>query len=335
MTFEDRVRSLEPLGFTPRQTRFIATVALHSGYCLRRQYGAFAGVRYGKNVCDFLETLVERQLADRFTQRPDRGLIYHLQARAIYRALGQDENRNRRDASAALIARKVMVLDYVLGHPELDWLATEADKVELFAERFDVPRADLPQQVFTASQPERPGTTRYFTHKLPLTVAGDPPVAYFVYLVTDATGRGLAQFLDDHARLFGWLPAWTVVAVSASPVALESCDAVFGRHLQQPRRAVASTVEDLRWFFTTRQAIDQGELARLSVAAIDRFRTLREQFSAATFDALYAEWRQHGDVAFATSPPFAGRSAMHSVGRLVTDVLKFDYSQFGSLPGVA
>jgi hypothetical protein len=335
MTFEDRVRALEPLGFTPRQTRFMATVALHSGYCLRRQYGAFAGVRYGKNVCDFLETLVERQLAERFTQRPDRGLIYHLQARAIYRALGQDENRNRREASAALIARKIMVLDYVLGHPELDWLATEADKVELFADRYDVPPADLPQQVFTASQPGRPGTTRYFTHKLPVAVAGDPPVAYFVYLAIDATGRGLAQFLDDHARLFGWLPAWTVVAVSASPVALETCTAVFGRHLQQPRRSVTAGSEDLQWFFTTRQTIDHGELARLSVAAIDRFRTLREQFSAAPFDALYAEWCQRGEAAFAAYAPVAGRSPMRSVGQLVTDVLKFDYSQFGSLPGVA
>jgi hypothetical protein len=133
MTFDDRVRALEPLGFTPRQTRFIATVALHSGYCLRRQYGAFAGVRYGKNVCDFFETLVERQLAERFTQRPDRGLIYHLQARAIYRALGQDENRNRREASAAL-SRADHGARLRARHPELDWLATEADKVELFAE---------------------------------------------------------------------------------------------------------------------------------------------------------------------------------------------------------
>ena len=66
MTFEERVTALTPLGFTPRQTRFLVTAALHSGYCLRRQYLAFAGVRYGKNVRDFLEALVRRQLAQRF-----------------------------------------------------------------------------------------------------------------------------------------------------------------------------------------------------------------------------------------------------------------------------
>jgi hypothetical protein len=81
-----------------RQTRFVETVALHSGYCLRRQYSAFAGVAYGKNVCKFLETLVVRRLAEGFTQRADCGLIYYLHARAIYRALGEDDNRNRLQA---------------------------------------------------------------------------------------------------------------------------------------------------------------------------------------------------------------------------------------------
>jgi hypothetical protein len=328
MTFEDRVRALEPLGFTERQTRFIATVALHSGYCLRRQYATFAGVVYGKNVRDFLDTLVERQLAECGSQRADRGLIYHLQARAIYRAIGQDENRNRRAASAALIARKIMVLDYVLGHPELDWLATEADKVDLFADRCGVPRADLPQQTFVASRPDGPSTTRYFTHKLPIAMAGDPPVAYFVYLVTDATGRGLEQFLADHAPLFAWLPTWTVVAIGPSAQALTTCEAVFGRVRPQ---VATSAADDLRTFYRTRDLVDRGELATLSVSAIDRFRTLREQFNTPLFEALYADWRQRGEAALAS---FRGPT-VRSVGQLVTDVLPFDYSQFGSLPGVA
>jgi hypothetical protein len=328
MTFEDRVRALEPLGFTERQTRFIATVALHGGYCLRRQYATFAGVVYGKNVRDFLDTLVERQLAACGSQRADRGLIYHLHARAIYRAIGQDENRNRRTASAALIARKIMVLDYVLGHSELDWLATEADKVDLFADRCGVPQADLPQQTFVASRPDGPSTTRYFTHKLPIAMAGDPPVAYFVYLATDATGRGLEQFLADHARLFAWLPAWTVVAIGPSAQALTTCEAVFGR-MRPP--VATSAADDLRTFLRTRALVDRGELATLSVAAIDRFRTLREQFNTPAFEALYADWRQRGDAALAS---FRG-PVVRSVGQLVTDGLPFDYSQFGSLPGVA
>jgi hypothetical protein len=41
------------------------------------------------------------------------------------------------------MARKIMVLDYVLAHPELDWLAAEDDKVDLFAGRIGVPHTDL------------------------------------------------------------------------------------------------------------------------------------------------------------------------------------------------
>jgi hypothetical protein len=334
MTFEARLDALEPFGFTPRQTRFIALVALHGGYCLRRQYSAFAGVRYGKNVCDFLETLVTRGLAERFTQRADRGHIYHLQARGIYRALGQDENRNRREASAALIARKIMVLDYVLSHGDMEWLSTEDEKVDLFVTRYGVPQSDLPQRVFAALRTEPASTTRYFIHKLPVAVMGDPPVAYFVCLVTDTTGRGFEQFLRDHGRLFAWLPAWTVVAIGPSPTGLHACESAFERHRQQPTATVTASTEDLAWFFTTRQAVEQGAVAGLSVAAIDRFRTLREAFRRPIFDELYLEWKLHGEAALAKHAA-STQPSLRSVGTLLTELLPFDYSQFGSLPGVA
>ena len=72
MTFDERVRALEPLGFSERQTRFLVTVALHSGFCLRRHYMAFAGLKYGAGVRDFLDRLVARKLATRldFRRRP-------------------------------------------------------------------------------------------------------------------------------------------------------------------------------------------------------------------------------------------------------------------------
>ena len=38
MTFIERVQALAPLGFSDVQTRFLVTVALHSGFCLRRHY---------------------------------------------------------------------------------------------------------------------------------------------------------------------------------------------------------------------------------------------------------------------------------------------------------
>jgi hypothetical protein len=336
MTFEDRVRALEPLGLSERQTRFLATVALHSGYCLARQYAGFAGVQYGKNVSDFFDALVERQLLERLTFRADRGHVYHLRPRPIYRAIGQADNRNRRVASAALIARKIMLLDYVLAHGEVDWIATEADKVDLFADRFGVPKTDLPQRTFAGASADAGVTTRYFLDKLPIAVVGDPPGVYFLYLVTDHTGRDFERFLMDHSRLFDALPSWTVVVLGpAGSPGLTACDIAFARHGQGVLFSPSAPQSaELREFFTMRRAVDRGDLARLSVADIDRFRQLRQQFAAPTFDVRYAEWLAHGDDALipeAVAPPRRPRCA----GRLVRETLRFDYSQFGSLPGVA
>jgi len=52
MTFDERVRALESLGFSECQTRFLVTVALHSGFCLRRHYATFAGLKHGAGIRD-------------------------------------------------------------------------------------------------------------------------------------------------------------------------------------------------------------------------------------------------------------------------------------------
>ncbi len=332
MTLDDRARALEPLGFTPRQARFLTTVALHGGYCLRRQYAAFAHVAYGKNVCDFLESLVERRLAARFISRADRGHVYHVHARAIYRLIGQPDNRNRRQgSSAAVIARRLMLLDYVLRHAEIAWLATEDEKVALFVGEFGVPPADLPQLVFAAPRPGAAATVRYFPHKLPLARIAEPPSVQFVCLTTDIRGRQLDDFLRDHAALLRWLPAWTVVALApkTSP-GLPACEMVFARFAGRRYAILGAPVDDIRWYVATRRAVDQGDWARLSVADLDRFRRLRERLDTPAMDACYRAWLTRGDAVWDRQ-----NFETPGAGRLVTEVLPFDYSQFGSMPGVA
>ncbi len=336
MTFAERVAALAPLGFTPRQTRFLVTAALHSGYCLRRQYLAFAGVRYGKNVRDFLEALVRRQLAHRFLYQPNRGHVYHLHAKSLYRALAQRDNRNRRQVSPAVIARKLMVLDYVLTVPDAEWYATEEDKVALFTHERGIAPADLPQRVYAPTDPRRQGTTRYFIHKLPIYLTSDRTVVHFVYLVNDETGQGLDQFLQDHVRLLSALAAWSVVAVCPrGQSGLPCCRIVFERFVATTwRPAPADGVGDVRWFFTTRQRVERGDLRTLSAADLDRFRETRRRFASAQMEALYSAWLAHGERALAHGTgPAEQRSA--PAAQLVTRELDSTYSQFGSWPGVS
>jgi len=331
VTFEDRVRALEPWGFTPRQARFVVMVAMHGGYCLRRQYQTFAGVAYGSVVREFLDALVTRRLAKRFSFRRNRGHLYHLHATAIYRALGQEGNRNRRRVSPAQIARKLMALDYLLSEPQVEWLATEQEKVALFRDRFGIGVEDLPQRMYTAADAGR-DTTRFFIHKQPIGMAPDSDAPEFVCVVPDLDGRALEQFLEDHRRLFARLPAWRVTAVCPPHVAgLPVCQSVFDRVVRVSADVSADAVEELSWYFATREKVDRDDVAAFSMADITRFRTIRARQSSPRVEALYDRWRQHGSAALAA--PAQDAVALTS-GRLVVKALSHRYEQFGSLPGV-
>ena len=330
MTFEERVDALEPLGLTPRQTRFLVTVALHGGYCIRRQYSAFAGVRYGKNVRDFLDGLVVRGLAVRSTFRPDRGHVYHVHDKSLYRALGQEDNRNRRVASAALIARKLMVLDYVLSQPHAEWVATEADKVTLFTERFGVDFTDLPGRVYEASSAEDGGTTRYFVHKLPIYVADEPPTPHFVYMAADGSAEAFEHFLRDHRRLFARLPAWVVVCVQPGHQRAEARLASAFERFMATAGGTAHP-ESLRRYFAARRLVESEQLSALSVADLNTFRAARRRYAGAAVERLYQEWMAQGESVSAD----AVTSRVLGQGRLLLRTLAHPYEQFGSMAGVA
>jgi len=339
MTFDERVQALEPLGFNPVQTRFLVTVALHGGFCLRRHYMAFAGLQYGAGVRDFLDRLVTRRLARRFMFRPDRGHVYHLHASGLYTAIDQDDNRNRRRTSPSLIARKLMVLDYVLSDRGADWYATEQDKVALFTTRFSVPDYALPQRAY---RPRRPpfgtATTRYFIHKLPIGLTSSASaVASFVFLVTDTSGHALRQFLDDHVSLFQHLPAWRLVAVAPPHVpGLPACEAVFRRFVAEgPPRLLPDDVPRLRTYFRVLACLERNDLAPATLAEIDTFRDTRPRFSAPRFEGLFRRWQLEGDAALAGLDAGSPRPALGGRGSLLTHRLPIHYDRFGARAGVS
>jgi hypothetical protein len=295
MTFDERVGALARFGFSERQTRFLVTVALHSGFCLPRHYATFAGLEYGQGVRDFLDRLVRRRLASRLTFRRDRGHVYHLHASVLYAAIGQDDNRNRRATSPALIGRKLMLLDYVLGQPGTEWYATEPDKVALFTTRFRVPPGDLPHRHYQAKGHGGGTTTRYFIHKLPIATTGDRALVSFVFLVTDTTGRGLTQFLNDQLQLLSRLSEWRIVAVCPRHLhGLPACEMAF-RAFAHPgsQRGALSDVVALGQYFRARDVEERGDITRLSVADIDALRLARRRFAGPVVERLYRQWQNH------------------------------------------
>ena len=337
MTFEERVSAVAPFGFSDRQTRFLVTVALHSGFCLRRHYAAFAGLEYGQGVRDFFDRLVRRRLASPLTFRRDRGVVYHLHASALYEAIGQDDNRNRRTTSPALIARKLMLLDYVLAAPMTDWCATEQDKVALFTIRLGVPPADLPQRLYRARE-RTEATTRYFIHKLPIEVTDDPVVVSFAYLVTDTTGRAFSQFLEGHTSLLSRLQDWRIVAICPQKLhGLPACEKAFEQFTNAVQRPSAvAEIASVHHYFIARDLHERGDVARLSVSDIDAFRVARRRYSSPAFESLYRQWRRGGDAALSNRAANVVANAIRTGrGQLLTHRLPVRYDRFGSRAGVA
>lgn len=257
--------------------------------------------------------------------------------KAIYEAIEQEENRNRRATSPALVARRLQLLDFVIGRPDGDWFATEQDKVALFLNRYQVPEASLPRRVYSSGDSNVSPTTRYFIHKQPIFLAGDPPVVHFVFAVQEGTGQAFKQFLSDHASLFSRLPDWAVVAIC--PIrrpGLSLCATTFARFVSGgPRPVATGRTLDLRWYFEMRRAVEQRDLSALSVSKVDRFRHLRRQFAGASFDSLYAEWLTAGDAVLDQVREQACAPIRAAAGRLITHELPFSYRQFGALSGVA
>ena len=64
--------------------------------------------------------------------------------------------------------RRLLSLDYVIEHPELEWLPTEEEKV-WYCEDIGIPKDRLPKRIYTGAAG---AVTRYFPLKLP--VAGGP-----------------------------------------------------------------------------------------------------------------------------------------------------------------
>ena len=259
MTLAERSAAVEALGFTPRQATFLTTVALHSGYCLGRQYAACSGLKNARSVRAFVDCLVERKLANRIVFRADRSIVYHLFGQRLYAAMGHADSHNRRHASPPTIAQKLMVLDLALAHPELDWYTTQVDRTALFLTRLGVP-----------------SSVRVPNLRVPIFLHGASPSVHFVCVVTDPRGSAIALFIRHHAPLLRHLADWTLNALVPQRVSTDqACDAAYQAALGAASMSRASaSKEDLEWFAKTRPQVASGDLRTLDLADLRRYRTL-------------------------------------------------------------
>ena len=107
------IEALQALGYAEREARFLYVVAAHSGYFMRRQYETFAGLARGASASLFLRGALAAEHV-RSIPHSNRTEVFHLFSRSIYRAIGTEDNRNRRQRPHYSVKAKVMTLDFVL-----------------------------------------------------------------------------------------------------------------------------------------------------------------------------------------------------------------------------
>src|SRR5207244_9843171 len=91
--------------------------------------------------------------------------LYHIHGKALYRAIGEANNRNRRPIALPRAVERIMLLDAVIARPDVTWLATERDKVTHFTRETRLRPHELPHLRFGN---EGSTTIRYFPDKLPI-----------------------------------------------------------------------------------------------------------------------------------------------------------------------
>ena len=196
----DREKALEPFGWTGREAEWVALVCLHSGVFTRAQFCYFFDVGNNRKRAErFVRDLVERGLGveDERAIFPGGAKAVRISNKEIYRKLGIENVRHRREADDSIMLRRLLSLDYVLEHPELPWLATEPEKVAFF-DSLGIDRKRLPQRLYHGANGNQ---TRYFALKLP--IACDAKTATFAYVDPGKdTDTELRSWGDSHEWLW-------------------------------------------------------------------------------------------------------------------------------------
>jgi hypothetical protein len=284
------IENLRSLGYTLDEARFLYLVAMHSGYFSARQYLTFTGTKSGEKSMGFTQKLLGKgHAAARMLLR--NGRVYHLYSRLVYRAIGREHLRNRREHSVEHMRTKLAILDYVLGHLDYRYLETEDDKVAYFCRDLGIARFVLPAKHYARAIPERT-TARHFVDKFPMFFSPEsssPPVVTFSFV--DPGLLSLASF-DNHlfayGSLFSALPHVQLVYIATRPTHFEAARELF--ELTAPRVTNPDpAVEGLRYFHY-RLYWENKEYAKLDAEQVEYLKDAKERYQDPRIEALYRPW---------------------------------------------
>lgn len=285
---ETSIENVRGLGYTEDEARFLYVVATHSGYFSMRQFLEFTGVKSGDRSVAFTQKVLGKGHAiARLLLR--NGRVYHLFSRIVYRAVGRENLRNRREHGIEHIRSRLAILDFVLAHLDCNYLETEREKILYFCEQLSVPRQFLPTKRYTGAIHKK-ATDRYFVDKFPMFFRPDSPVVHFTFV--DPGWENLKSFENHsfaHSSLFGALQEVHLTYVATRSTRIEPARKMFLSMVDRPPKVDPG--EEVLRYFRLREAWEAKKYTLLSNDDIERLNELTQRFGKHPCQERYPAWR--------------------------------------------
>jgi hypothetical protein len=337
MTEPQRIEALKRLGYSQREAPFLCLTALHGGFFLRRQYCDFIAKEIGGTVATLAEKLLSQQHATAMTAL-NNTKIYHLGSRPLYTAIGETDNRNRREHSPAAVKSRLMGLDFVLAHRNHRYLATEREKVDYFSETLGIALSVLPYKLYLSRK--TPSTaTRYFVDKYPIFLSDNSPTeprAIPGFCFVDhglATLSAFETYLTQYSALWLLLKNFQVIYVADSKRLFSAAERrflAFQYHLEGARNhADRPLTRRMLEHFESRFLYEGGDLASFSRDKLIQLRNETREFSEPKYQNLYERWKKVGAQAAPDGETPIVRAQPHLKATFSTYLVDHRYDFFG------
>ena len=278
-------------GYSRTEAQFLYLVATHSGYFTQRQFLRFAYVKSGGSAFRLTQKVL-RLGHGRSSRYGCHTFIYNLHSRLIYEPIEKDKLRNCRHLANDSIQTRLMILDFVLGHLQHQYLETEAHKVGFFHRELGLPLAVLPERSYREKNSKDPAK-RYFVDRFPIFMPCDRASLLSIaptFVYCDSGGRGLLRYIHHlraYSNLLHRLTAFNFVYAAPIDTKFKRAEKLFAYRFGCHTPLDAERV--IR-YFEIRQLWDSHKTSVLT--KVDR-QLLREgdlRFQGQAFQEMYQQW---------------------------------------------
>src|SRR5216684_4240623 len=288
----DHLDRLQDSGYNEREARFLYLAATHSGYFTRHQFLSFTHQTKGCLVHRFTTKLLTEHHAQA-TQYGHKTYVFKLTSRKIYDLIGKQDLRDHRFHTADFIRKRLLVLDFVLAHPDLQYLESQEEKLKFFHEQLGIQASLLPGQTDRLEGLD-PSLNRFFKDRFPVFVSpgnGSPPgsaLPTFVYC--DPAHHGISWFagyLVRHQVFLRRLPAFNLIYATPTRWKLDRASQVFTALFRNANRL---DPEHLTRYFQIRRLWETRQYAFLTRTDRDHLRAGDKQYKGEPFESAYQKW---------------------------------------------